>query len=65
MDLKEVKCEDVDWILVTGDRVQWRVVLNIILNPRVPQKQHLFDAVSLDVLFYTRATCPTVPYFLI
>jgi hypothetical protein len=27
MDLKEIRCEGVDWILLAQERVQWRVLL--------------------------------------
>jgi hypothetical protein len=32
MDLKETGCEDVDWILLSEDRVQWWVLVKTIIN---------------------------------
>jgi hypothetical protein len=36
MDLGEVGWRDVDWIGLAQDRNRWRVVVNSILNLRVP-----------------------------
>jgi hypothetical protein len=36
MDLKGRGFEDVDWIHLTQDRVQWRVLVNTVINLRVP-----------------------------
>jgi hypothetical protein len=36
MDLKDVGCEDVDWIHQIRDRNQWRVFVNTVMNLRVP-----------------------------
>jgi hypothetical protein len=36
MDLKETGWEDVDWMQVFGDRNQWRVVVNTVIDLRVP-----------------------------
>jgi hypothetical protein len=36
MHLKEVGCEDVDWIHVALDRDEWMAVVNTIINLRVP-----------------------------
>jgi hypothetical protein len=33
--LKEV-CEDVDWIHLAQDRIQWRVLVNTVMNFWVP-----------------------------
>jgi hypothetical protein len=35
MDLGEIGWEDVDWIHVTDDSDQWRVLENAVLNLRV------------------------------
>jgi hypothetical protein len=36
MDLREMGCEDVDLIHLAQDRGQWRVLLSMVLNLRVP-----------------------------
>jgi hypothetical protein len=36
MDLGEVGWGDVDWICLAQDRNRWRVLVNSVLNPRVP-----------------------------
>jgi hypothetical protein len=38
MDLKEIGCEDMDWIQLVQDRVQWRTFVNTVKNLRAPQK---------------------------
>jgi hypothetical protein len=35
IDLREIRCETVDWIQVAEDRDQWRVLVNRIMNLRV------------------------------
>jgi hypothetical protein len=35
-DLREVEWSDVDWIDLTQDRDQWRVLVNTVMNLRVP-----------------------------
>jgi hypothetical protein len=32
MDLKETGCEDVDWIHLAQDRVQWWVLVNVVMS---------------------------------
>jgi translation initiation factor IF-1 len=32
MDLGEVVCEEMDWFNLTQGRVQWRAILNTIMN---------------------------------
>jgi hypothetical protein len=34
MDLREMGCEDGRWILLAHDRVQWRVVLDLVVGLR-------------------------------
>jgi hypothetical protein len=36
MDLKRLKCEDVEWIYLTQNRVLYRALANTVMNLRVP-----------------------------
>jgi len=36
MDLRQIGCEDVDWIHLPQDRDHWRAVVNTVMNLRVP-----------------------------
>jgi len=36
MDLKEIGIDDANWIRLAHDTVQWRVLVNAIMNLRVP-----------------------------
>jgi hypothetical protein len=36
MDLREVGWEGVDWMHMSQDRDQWRVLLNTVINFQVP-----------------------------
>ena len=36
MDLQEVGCEGIDWIIVTEDRDRWQALVNVVMNIRVP-----------------------------
>jgi hypothetical protein len=36
MDLREIGWDSVDWIDMAQDRDQWRVLVNTVLNLRVP-----------------------------
>jgi hypothetical protein len=36
MDLREIGCDVMDWIDVAQDRVQWRALVNKVMNIRVP-----------------------------
>jgi len=36
MDIKGIGCEDVDWIHLAEDRVQWQSLVNMVMNLKVP-----------------------------
>jgi hypothetical protein len=36
VDLREIGWGDMDWIYLTQDRDQWRVLVNTVMNLRVP-----------------------------
>jgi hypothetical protein len=36
IDLTEIEWDDVDWIDLAQDREQWRALLNMVMNLRVP-----------------------------
>jgi hypothetical protein len=36
IDLREIGWDDMDWIDLAQDRDQWRVLLNTVMNLRVP-----------------------------
>jgi hypothetical protein len=48
MNLREIGWDDVDWIDMTQDRDQWRALVNMILNLRVP----LFISVYNFIRFF-------------
>jgi hypothetical protein len=51
MDLSDIGCEDVDWIHVAQDRVQWWAFVNTVMNIRVPCKEGNFMVSCVDVRF--------------
>jgi hypothetical protein len=36
MDLRKIEWDGMDWIDLAQDRDQWRALMNMIINPRVP-----------------------------
>jgi hypothetical protein len=36
MNIKVIGCESVDWIQLAQDGVQWRALVNMIINLRIP-----------------------------
>jgi hypothetical protein len=42
MDLKEIRCEGVDWIHLARNRDEWQVLANTAMNLRVPKKAGSF-----------------------
>ena len=36
MDLKEMGCEVLGWIIVSQDRNRWRALVNAVMNLRCP-----------------------------
>jgi len=36
MDLQEVGCVGMDWIVMARDRDWWRAVVNVVMNLQVP-----------------------------
>jgi hypothetical protein len=38
VDLKETRSEVADWIHLAQDRDQWRVLVNTVMNLRIPKK---------------------------
>jgi hypothetical protein len=41
-DLKEIGCQDVDWIRMTQDRVQWRALVNMELSTAYYKRRKTF-----------------------
>jgi hypothetical protein len=34
MELREIKCSGMDWIQLAQDRVQWKALVNMVMNFR-------------------------------
>jgi hypothetical protein len=41
MDLKETRCEDVEWILLAEGSFQWRALVNTAMNIKIDQLLHV------------------------
>jgi len=39
MDLREIGWDGADWIHKAQDRDQWRALVNMVMNLRVPQEE--------------------------
>jgi hypothetical protein len=42
MNLRKIGCGDMNWIHLTQDRDQWRVLVNTVTNLRVPKNLRKF-----------------------
>lgn len=42
MDLKELGCEDLEWLTLSHDRGKWRSSINMDMNVWVPYKRKIF-----------------------
>jgi hypothetical protein len=36
VDIREVRCEGVEWMHLAQDRAQWRVLVNMVMNLQFP-----------------------------
>jgi hypothetical protein len=36
IELSEIRCENVDWINIPPDRIQWRALVNTVVTFRTP-----------------------------
>jgi hypothetical protein len=46
MDLKEIRCEGVDWIHLAQDRDKWRAVLNTAMSLQIPYNSGKLEYLS-------------------
>jgi hypothetical protein len=42
IDLKEIVCDDVDWIHLAQGKDQWQALVNMVMNLQVPWKMGNF-----------------------
>jgi hypothetical protein len=55
MDLREIEWDGMDWIDLAQDRDQWRTLVNMVMNLRVPQNAGKFLSSCTIVSFSRRA----------
>jgi hypothetical protein len=49
IDMKEIRCERMDWINLSQDKGQWWALVNTVMNLPVPHKAgSFFDQLSDD-----------------
>jgi hypothetical protein len=65
MDLREIGCGSTDWINMAQDREQWRVLVNTVMNLRVPQNTGKFFSSCVTGGFSRRAKLHEVSYIVI
>jgi hypothetical protein len=51
MNVKEIGHEDVDWIQMVQDRIQWWTLVNMVMNLWIPQKVSNFLATDHHEIF--------------
>jgi hypothetical protein len=55
IDLREIGWDDMDWIDLAQDRDQWRALVNIVMNLRVPYNSGKFSSSCTIGSFSRRA----------
>jgi len=58
MDLGKIGWEVVEWVHLAQNREQWRAIVSMVMNLRVPEKAENFLTNSVTVSFSRR----TLPY---
>jgi hypothetical protein len=57
VDLREIRWKVVDWIHLAHNRNQWRVLVNMVMNSRVPKNAGSF-LTSRVTLSFSKGTAP-------